>query len=59
MVVTEEFAPIAAQLAAHEGVPRLPRLVLPYPFEGLPADVLDAHARAACPQLLELLGVRA
>jgi hypothetical protein len=55
--VTAEFSAIAARLAALEGAPSLPRLELPYPFEGLPLDVVRAHARHAYPTLVALLGV--
>lgn len=57
-MVTEEFAPIAERLATIEGAPALARLVLPYPFEGLPVDVVRAHARDAFPELVALLGAR-
>ena len=57
VVVTEEFAAIAARIAALEAHADLARLVLPYPLEGLPDEEVHAIAVAAYPRLLELLGV--
>lgn len=55
-MVTEEFAPIAARIAALEGRNALGRVVLPYPFEGLPEHDVRAHAIAAFPAVLTGLG---
>jgi hypothetical protein len=57
VVVTEAFAALARRVAAAEGCPELPVLVLPYPLEGLPAEQVQAVAALAFPQLLDLLGV--
>ena len=57
VVVTDEFAAIAARIAALEGHAALGRLELPYPLEGLPDEEVHAIAVAAYPRLLELLGV--
>jgi hypothetical protein len=59
VVVTEAFAMLAQRIAAAEGRPDLPVLVLPYPLEGLPAAQVQAVATDAFPRLLELLGMRA
>ncbi len=57
VVVTEAFAALARRIAEAEGAPGLPVLVLPYPFEGRPADEVRAIATGAYPDLLRLLGV--
>ncbi len=57
VVVTEAFAALARRVAAAEGRPDLPVLVLPYPLEGLPVAQVRSIATDAYPQLLELLGV--
>ena len=55
VVVTEEFAGLAARLAAHAGHPALARLVLPYPLEGRPPEEVHAVAVDAYPRLVALL----
>lgn len=58
LVVTEEFAGLASQLAALNGHPNLRTLVLPYPLEGLPDEEVRTIAQDAYPRLVRLLGVR-
>jgi len=57
VVVTAEFASLAAQLATLNGHPSLRTLVLPYPLEGLPDEEVRTIAEDAYPRLLRLLGV--
>ena len=57
VVVTDEFVPIATQMARLNGHPNLRQLVLPYPLEGRPDEEVRAIAKDAYPRLLKLLGV--
>jgi hypothetical protein len=57
VVVTEEFEYLAHQMASHLAHPSLRVLVLPYPLEGLPHEVLVAVAIESYPKLLGLIGV--
>lgn len=57
VVVTEEFARLAHQVAAHHGHPSLRVLVLPYPLEGLEHDRLVEIAAESYPELVNALGV--
>jgi hypothetical protein len=56
-VATAHFEPLARMLATDGGRPGLRVVVLPYPYDTLQEDEVRAHARAAYPQLLEVLGV--
>jgi hypothetical protein len=55
-VATEQFEPLARLLAADAGRPGLRVVVLPYPYDTLPEEEVRAHARAAFPRLIEVLG---
>jgi hypothetical protein len=55
--VTEEFVPIAAQIANLNSHPNLRQLVLPYPLEGLPDEEVRTIANDAYPHLKKVLGV--
>jgi hypothetical protein len=55
-VATAHFEPLARLLAADGGRPGLRVLVLPYPYDILPEEEVRAHARAAFPRLIEVLG---
>lgn len=57
-VATAHFEPLARHLAADGGRPGLRVIVLPYPYDTLPEADVRAHARAAFPQVLEVLGAR-
>lgn len=57
-VATAHFAPLARHLAADGGRPGLRVIVLPYPYDTLPEAEVRAHARAAFPKVLEVLGAR-
>ena len=57
MVVTEEFAAIATQIATLNGHNDLRQLVLPYPLEGLADEEVKTIANDAYPHLKKILGV--
>jgi hypothetical protein len=59
VVVTEEFVPIATQIANLNGHPNLRQLVLPYPLEGLPDEEVRSIANDAYAHLKKVLGVTA
>jgi hypothetical protein len=56
LVATAQFEDLARTIARTSGRPGLRLLVLPYPYDTLPVDVIRAHARAAFPDLLQTLG---
>ncbi|HSS09259.1 MAG TPA: hypothetical protein VLL25_05210 [Acidimicrobiales bacterium] len=55
--MTEEFVPIATQIANLNSHPNLRQLVLPYPLEGLPDEEVRTIANDAYPHLKKVLGV--
>lgn len=55
-VATAHFEPLARRLAVDGGRPGLRVVVLPYPYDTLPEAEVRAHARAAFPRLLDVLG---
>jgi hypothetical protein len=58
-VVTEEFAALAASVAANAGRPGLRMLVLPYPLDTRPETEVRAIAEDTWPDLLAVLGAHA
>lgn len=56
-MVTEEFVPIATQIANLNSHSNLRQLVLPYPLEGLPDEEVRTIANDAYPHLKKVLGV--
>ena len=57
-VVTASFADLATKMAEHNEHPSLPILVLPYPLEDEPDDIVRDVARTFYPELMALLGVK-
>ena len=58
LVVTEEFARIASELARLRKHSALRTLVLPFPLEGRPDEEVRDIAASAYPQLVQLLGAK-
>lgn len=55
-VVTASFEDLGYRMAEHNKIPGLGVIVLPYPLEDAPEDVVRAAARDAYPSLLKALG---
>ena len=58
LVVTEEFARIASELARLRKHSALRTLVLPFPLEGRPDEEVRGIAASAYPDLVQLLGAK-
>lgn len=54
-IVTEDFEAQADFVAASEGMPDVPRVVVPHPIAGAPDDAVRHAAAAAAPEILRRL----
>ncbi len=54
-IVTEAFVELAAFIAQAEGMPAIPRYVLPHPCSGTGDENLGVVAREAAPGIIELI----
>ena len=54
-IVTEAFVELAAFIAQAEGMPAIPRFVLPHPCSGTGDENLGRVAREAAPGIMELI----
>jgi hypothetical protein len=55
VVVTEDFRPQADFVAASEGMPDVPRVIVPHPIAGAPDEDVRAAAVSAAPDIAALL----
>ena len=55
IVITEAFLTLARSLARSRGVPDLPMVVLPHPFETLSEAAIDQFARERFGEILRRL----